>query len=44
MIAEFDEGREVGLCDSTNPILSGEIERLKLTGNYGTYGKDWVEL
>jgi hypothetical protein len=40
MIAEFDEGREVGLCEATNPISSAEIDRLKLTGNYGTYGKE----
>lgn len=90
---QFYEGREVGLCEATNPIssprptricseclhcsytpgnkhavcdLDGKhvgafdscdnwearlpqdnsamVERLKITGNNGTYGKDWMEL
>lgn len=45
------DGKHVGACDSCDnwesrlpPGNSAMVERLKLTGNYGTYGKDWVEL
>lgn len=41
---QFADGREVGLCKATNPLSDAEIERLNLTGNYGIYGKDLVEL